>query len=64
MGAPAPKPEVKINVEESQGVSWEPNPDNPWLNFKLPSKDDDPVEQYFEKRNWRLKQIHQNYKED
>ena len=61
---PAPKPELKLEAREKQQVSRKPNPDNPWLNFKLPPKVDDPVEQYFEKRNWRLRQIHQNYKED
>ena len=61
---PAPKPEIKLEAREKQQVSRKPNPDNPWLNFKLPPKVDDPVEQYFEKRNWRLRQIHQNYKED
>ncbi len=52
---PAPKQEVNLEAVKKQQVSRKPNPDNPWLNFKLPPKDDDPVEQYFEKRNWRLR---------
>lgn len=60
--APSPKVEAAPVVETSR--NRKPNPNNPWLNFKIPPKNNDPVEQYFQKRNWRLSLIHQQHQDN
>ncbi len=56
---PAPKPVSAPAGKKPTGRK--PNPNNPWLKFKIPPKHDDPVEQYFQKRNKRLSLILQQY---
>jgi transposase len=56
---PAPKPVPAPAGKKPTG--HKPNPNNPWLKFKIPPKHDDPVEQYFQKRNKRLSLILQQY---
>ncbi len=61
---PAPKIEAEVKPAVEKPKGHKPNPDNPWLNFRIPPKNDDPVEQYFKKRNWKLNLIHQQYRDN
>ncbi len=58
---PVPSPNIQAAPVAEKPKAHKPNPNNPWLNFKIPPKSNDPVEQYFQKRNWRLNLIHQQY---
>lgn len=61
---PAPSPKVEAAPVVETPRNRKPNSNNPWLNFKIPPKNNDPVEQYFQKRNWRLSLIHQQHQDN